>query len=375
MTSYNAINGTPSPADTYTANELLQRTYGFDGYTTSDCGAVGDVYAAGSHDWAPPGWTTDIGGRSPGPTPPPAQQIPAAAGGQAYALRAGTAAQLHRRRGHADEHRGRDQRRHAVARASSTTPWCSCSRCGWRPASSTRASKVPYTKITKTRDPEPGAPGAGREGRRQRPGAAEERQRRRHQRTAAARRPGQAEQRRRSSATWPTRSPSATTPATRRCRSTPCRASPPRSRPPTRTPRSPSTPAAPPPRPPPPASCSAQTQAAIKTADLVIVFVGTDLNVATEGNDRDHAGHARQLRLADQPGRRARQPADGAGASSPTARSTIDDVQGDFPAIVFSGYNGESQGTALADVLFGQQNPAGHLDFTWYAGRLAAPAR
>jgi hypothetical protein len=48
-------------------------------------------------------------------------------------------------------------------------------------------------------------------------------------------------------------------------------------------------------------------------------------------------------------------------------------VQGDFPSIVFSGYNGESQGTALAQVLFGQQNPAGHLDFTWYAGDAQLP--
>jgi beta-glucosidase len=38
-----------------------------------------------------------------------------------------------------------------------------------------------------------------------------------------------------------------------------------------------------------------------------------------------------------------------------------------IPAVVFSAYNGESQGTALADVLFGKQNPSGHLDFTWYA--------
>ena len=45
----------------------------------------------------------------------------------------------------------------------------------------------------------------------------------------------------------------------------------------------------------------------------------------------------------------------------------IQAAQQDFPAIVFSGYNGESQGTALAQVLFGQQNPAGHLNFTWYA--------
>jgi hypothetical protein len=45
----------------------------------------------------------------------------------------------------------------------------------------------------------------------------------------------------------------------------------------------------------------------------------------------------------------------------------LGNVQSDFPAILYSGYNGESQGTALAQVLFGQQDPAGHLDFTWYA--------
>ena len=44
----------------------------------------------------------------------------------------------------------------------------------------------------------------------------------------------------------------------------------------------------------------------------------------------------------------------------------ISDVQGQVPAVVFSGYNGESQGTALADVLLGKQNPSGHLNFTWY---------
>jgi beta-glucosidase-like glycosyl hydrolase len=75
MTSYNAVNGTPSPADTYTTSELLQRTYGFNGYTTSDCGAVGTEYSASGHDWAPPGWTTNgstwtsmpPGSRSPRP--------------------------------------------------------------------------------------------------------------------------------------------------------------------------------------------------------------------------------------------------------------------------------------------------------------------
>ena len=91
MTSYNAVNGTPSPADTYTVNELLQRTYGFNGYTTSDCGAVGDIYSTGSHDWAPPGWSTStVGGTVIWTNTTTGQQIPGAAGGQAYALRAGT---------------------------------------------------------------------------------------------------------------------------------------------------------------------------------------------------------------------------------------------------------------------------------------------
>ncbi|MFD0633630.1 NEW3 domain-containing protein [Catenulispora yoronensis] len=52
----------------------------------------------------------------------------------------------------------------------------------------------------------------------------------------------------------------------------------------------------------------------------------------------------------------------------------IADVQNDFASIVFSGFNGESQGTALADVIFGAQNPAGHLNFTWYADDSQLPA-
>jgi hypothetical protein len=60
MTSLNAINGTPAMVDTYTDNQVAQRTYGFDGYTTSDC-ALSNVYrtAPNGHNWAPPGWTTD----------------------------------------------------------------------------------------------------------------------------------------------------------------------------------------------------------------------------------------------------------------------------------------------------------------------------
>src|SRR5256714_6729523 len=91
MASYNAINGTPAPANTYTMDELLQRTYGFNGYTTSDCSAVNDVYASTSHNWAPPGWTTSTTGASTVWTNSSSgQQVSGPAGGQAYALRAGT---------------------------------------------------------------------------------------------------------------------------------------------------------------------------------------------------------------------------------------------------------------------------------------------
>ncbi len=93
MMSYNAINGTPSVADTYTTDELLHRTYGFNGYTTTDCGAVGTTYLGppSGHDWAPPGWVTDGGGSSAIWTNARnGKEVSGAAGGQAYAVRAGT---------------------------------------------------------------------------------------------------------------------------------------------------------------------------------------------------------------------------------------------------------------------------------------------
>src|SRR5581483_1141527 len=93
MTSYNAVNGTPASADTYTANELAQRTYGQNGYTTSDCGAVGTTYQnpPSGHDWAPPGWATNGGGSSAVWTNRRSgKQVSGAAGGQAFAVRAGT---------------------------------------------------------------------------------------------------------------------------------------------------------------------------------------------------------------------------------------------------------------------------------------------
>ena len=93
MTSYNAVNGTPAVANTYLVNQLAQRTYGFDGYITSDCGAIRTTYDNFplGHAWAAPGWSSDRKGYSAVWTNnETGKTISAAAGGQAYAIRAGT---------------------------------------------------------------------------------------------------------------------------------------------------------------------------------------------------------------------------------------------------------------------------------------------
>jgi beta-glucosidase len=58
MSSYNEVNGTPSPADPYLMQTLARETWGFDGYFTSDCDAVYEITAG--HNWTPPGWTRPI---------------------------------------------------------------------------------------------------------------------------------------------------------------------------------------------------------------------------------------------------------------------------------------------------------------------------
>ncbi|MDR0433235.1 MAG: hypothetical protein LBH48_08050, partial [Bifidobacteriaceae bacterium] len=98
MTSYNAVNvnpnytsrwgkptivpvvddkgGTPVPANKYAVETIMRRMYGFDGFVTSDCGAVQDtweVHPAG-HSWTP----EEIG-----------RQVTEAEG-DAYSLKAGT---------------------------------------------------------------------------------------------------------------------------------------------------------------------------------------------------------------------------------------------------------------------------------------------
>ncbi|MDR0432856.1 MAG: glycoside hydrolase family 3 C-terminal domain-containing protein [Bifidobacteriaceae bacterium] len=58
MTSYNRINGVPASASFYAIETLARRTWGFDGFTTSDCDAILDEHQR--HLWVPEGFDRSI---------------------------------------------------------------------------------------------------------------------------------------------------------------------------------------------------------------------------------------------------------------------------------------------------------------------------
>mmetsp|Transcript_57174 Transcript_57174/g.122822 ORF Transcript_57174/g.122822 Transcript_57174/m.122822 type:complete len:740 (-) Transcript_57174:188-2407(-) len=60
MCSYNAVNGVPSCANTGLLNGLARKEWGFDGYITSDCGAVEDVFSNHKYDPSADHVVTDV---------------------------------------------------------------------------------------------------------------------------------------------------------------------------------------------------------------------------------------------------------------------------------------------------------------------------
>lgn len=53
MSSYNRVNGVPMSANRFLLTDVLRNTWGFDGYVTSDCWAIQDIYQ--NHKWQPEG--------------------------------------------------------------------------------------------------------------------------------------------------------------------------------------------------------------------------------------------------------------------------------------------------------------------------------
>ncbi|BCY08987.1 glycoside hydrolase family 3 C-terminal domain-containing protein [Actinoplanes sp. L3-i22] len=105
--------------------------------------------------------------------------------------------------------------------------------------------------------------------------------------------------------------------------------------------------------------------------DTAIVYAGTDDTTARESHDRiDLALPGGQAQLIDQ-----------VAAVNPHTVVYLETVgQVDLapfaakvPAILWSSYNGQQKGAALADVVTGAVDPSGHLPFTWYADAAQLP--
>ena len=375
MTSYNAINGTPSPADTYTANQIAQRAYGFSGYSTSDCGAVGTEYQSpDGHNWAPPGWTTDGKGNNATWTDTATgAKISGAAGGQAWALRAGT--ELNCTGDEATTQNIVEAIKDGVlSEGVIDNALVRVFTVRMQTGEFDPPGQNPYTKISKDVIQSPAHQALAQKvadnslvllkndhvagtGQPLLPANPAELNKvvivgdMAHQvnlggysgapslRVSAVQ--GVTDSLKAANPNASVVFDAANTSSTANAGT--------------------------------PAVLSAQTQADIKSADLVVVFVGTSGANAGEGQDRgnlnmpgNYGSLIDQVTALGNPRTALAIQSDGP--------VKIDDVQGRFPAVVFSGYNGESQGAALADVLFGKQNPSGHLDFTWYKDASQLPA-
>jgi beta-glucosidase len=374
MTSYNAINGTPAVANTYTVNELAHDTYGFDGYITSDCGAVGTTYdnPPSGHDWAPPGWTTDNKGTDATWTnTATGATVSGQAGGEAYALRAGTGLNCG---GGENTLPNIQQAINAgiLSEGVIDTALVRIFTVRMQTGEFDPAGKVPYTQLTKDQIQSPA-----------------------HQALAEKVAANSLVLLKNNDVTGTAKpllpvdaktlnkvvvlgdlankvtlggysgDPSLQVNAVQGITSE-VQAANPGAQVVFDSAGTSTTATG-------PAVLSAQTQADIRGADLVVVFVGTDSSTAGESMDRaDLNMPGNYDSLIDQTTALGNPKVALVVQSDGPVK--IDDEQAKVPAVVFSGYNGESQGTALADVLTGKQNPSGHLDFTWYKDASQLPA-
>ncbi|SEG06631.1 beta-glucosidase [Actinacidiphila yanglinensis] len=369
MTSYNAINGTPSTSDTYTTNELAQRTYGFGGYITSDCGAVGTNWRQfpGGHDWAPPGWTTDHDPNNPTWTQTATgKTMSGQAGGQAYSLRAGTDLNCT-----GDEATTANIEQAIEAGALSEgvidTALVKVFTIRMETGEFDPAGSVKYTSITKDQIESPAhqalatkvadnalvllknsAPATG----------------------TGALLPVDPSTTKKivilgdmantTSLGLYSGAPDHTTSPVQGITDEVKAANPDADVVFDAAGTSSTATSA--------ATLSDQTKADIQSADLVVVFVGTSQANADEGKDRanlDMPGNYDSL-IDQTTALGNKKVALVVQSDGPVDIQSRQAADSGVSSIVFSGYNGQSQGTALADVLFGRQNPSGHLNFTWY---------
>ena len=400
MSSYNAINGVPAVANNLTLNVLLRRTFGFTGYVTSDCGAVGTTYrrpdgagvalgndpataalATSGHDWAPPGWSTNHGDQtalwSKNGT---LTSVSGRAGGEAWSLRTGTGLNcvgFNGQVGHPafwDPLRPvfSDENRLQYIQLAITAGILSEGvidrellpefTLRMRTGEFDPRSNQPYTRINKRVIQSPAHQKLTQTV------ADETLTLLQNNRPRGARKP-----------LLPVRAAKVKNvvvvgdqankvllgdysgdPDEQVSLLEGIKRALPRAQVTYDSGNSSTTSTQPP-------SLRPDTQAAIRKADLVVVMVGTDAGVNTEGYDR------KTLAL---PGNYQRLIKQVAGIGNPRivlvdqSAGPVDltAVRRDVASILFSAANGERQGRAAADAILGKVNPSGHLSFTWYSG-------
>ncbi|WP_211192373.1 ricin-type beta-trefoil lectin domain protein [Actinoplanes sp. TBRC 11911] len=365
MSSYNAINDTPAVANTHTLDELARKTYGHTGFVTSDCGGVGTT--SGGHNWVPPGSGFTISGQN-WVNSSTGTKLPATAGGQAYALRAGndvncsgdemTTQNIEAAIGAGILSEGVLDT--ALVRVftmrmktgefdpPSSDPWTSLTKAQIQsPAHVALAGKsADESMVLLKNDPVAGKPLL--------PASLPDKV------VVLGNLAGVVNLG--SYGNNPTQQVSMAQGITNRVKAANPNASVVVDAAGTSTTATTD------------AVLSTATTDAIKAAKLVVLVVGTDHDTASEGRDRTTlALPGNQNSLIDKV----------TALGNPNVVLDIQSVGAvdisarlpKLPAVLYSSYNGQLQGDALADVLFGAQNPQGRLPITWYTGdsQLAAP--
>lgn len=399
MSSYNSINGVPAVTNNLTLNVLLRRTFGFVGYVTSDCGAVGTIYrsddpnnplaaspstsalATSGHDWTPAGWMSNHGDQAALWTKDgsPLTTISGRAGAEAWSLRTGTGLNCVGDNSEVGHPAFWDPLRHEFSDENGTVYVNQAISAGilservidrellpvfierMRTGEFDPRSQQPYTKITKAAIQSPAHQ------RLTQTVADETLTLLQNHRPAGSPRPllpvnpanvrkvvlvgDQADQVFLGDYSGAPSEQVNVLQAIQQAL--------PHAQVIYDSGNSSDTSTSAP-------SLQPSTQAAIKSADLVIAMVGTDANTNTEGYDRktlELPGNYRQLidQVAALGNPRLLLIDQSAGPVDLTP------VRGEVGSILFSPANGERQGLAAADVIFGRVNPSGHLSFTWYA--------
>ena len=114
--------------------------------------------------------------------------------------------------------------------------------------------------------------------------------------------------------------------------------------------------------------------AAARKSDVAIVFVGTDENTATEEADRLTLNlPGNQVKLIQAVAKENKNTIVVMQTLGCVEVEDFKDLE-NIPGMLWTGYNGQAQGAAIPLILFGDVNPGGKLNATWYKSVKDLPA-